>query len=235
MSGVELSLVLPCYNEVEHLSDAVSDYLMELGEFFDCNGFELIIVEGGCVDGTTEKSRFLSNKFDSVRHLHFDDRQGRGLAVTKGFELAEGDIYAYSDVDHGNRPDNLIKLVKRLDKEGELVVGSRVCPESDFERKRLRGFLSSYYNRLARLVLGSCVSDHQCGLKVFDSKVFDELVDDIGSRHWAWDTEILYKAQLEEFEVIEVPISGVENTDSTVKPIDPLIMSLNLVWLKLMS
>lgn len=232
MDEVKFSLVLPAYNEEDELVDAVVAYLMELEDLFNQDDFEVIIVEGGCDDLTRERSSFLSNKLDNVKHLHFEKRQGRGIALKKAFKIASGNYLAYSDVDLYENTENLRRAILKSLQGNSLVIGSRVIEDSNFERNMGRSFLSKCYNRLVRLVLGSNVSDHQCGLKIFNREEFEKIIENVKSKHWTWDTEILYEAQENELNIKEVPIKGKENDDSTVKALDPILMALNVISIR---
>jgi glycosyltransferase involved in cell wall biosynthesis len=80
---VEVSLVLPAYNEVDYLTPAVEKTMQALNEF--SQSYEIIIAEDGSTDGTAERAQELTKKYPCVKHIHRDARLGRGTALNNAF------------------------------------------------------------------------------------------------------------------------------------------------------
>ena len=94
---LQVSLVLPAYNEVDYLTSAVEKTVPVLYEIAD--SYEIIIAEDGSTDGTAERSKELAQKYPCVRHIHRDQRLGRGTALTNAFKQSSGEVLVYMDLD----------------------------------------------------------------------------------------------------------------------------------------
>jgi uncharacterized protein (TIRG00374 family) len=215
--SVEVSVVLPAYNEEETLAETVQVTLDHLGAFLPAGSFEVIIAEDGCADRTPEIADELAAEHEAVRHLHSDQRLGRGGALEYAFERAEGRTLAYFDTDLATDMGHLEELIESVRSgEYDVATGSRWLPESQADRPAKRGVPSLGYNALVRLFLRSDLQDHQCGFKAVDREVIETLAPDIGDDHWFWDTELLVRAQREGFRVTEFPVDWTPRGDSKV-------------------
>jgi glycosyltransferase AglD len=201
----QISLVLPAYNEVDYLSPAVENSIQAIKEF--SQSFEIIIAEDGSTDGTAERAEELAQKNLCVRHIHRDQRLGRGTALNNAFKYSRGQVIVYMDLDLATDISFLKPLVQAITLEGyDFSTGSRMLPESRAERTFSRSISSKTYNFLVRHMLGSKLRDHQCGFKAFKRGPVLSLLDEVDAKHWFWDTEILVRAQRNGFKVKEIPV-----------------------------
>ncbi len=202
--GVEVSVVLPAYNEAGRIEGAVKETCRALEGV--TGSFEIIVAEDGSSDGTDLVARGLEERFGFVRHLHSDERLGRGRALNRAFRIAKGEILVYIDVDLATDMRHLSELIGHVRGGCDFVTGSRMLPESRVERPLRRGVASRGFNFLVRLFLGSGLYDHQCGFKAFRRDALFEVLDEVKAGHWFWDTEVLVRGQLKGFRVCEFPV-----------------------------
>lgn len=203
--SVEVSVVFPAYNEVDYLEPAVEKTTQALREF--TNSFELIIAEDGSTDGTAERSEELAQKYPFVKHIHGEQRLGRGIALNNAFRQSSGEVLVYMDLDIATDLKHLKSLVEAITLEGyDFATGSRLLPESKVERSLSRSVSSKSYNFLVRAMLGSKLRDHQCGFKAFKREPTLKLLDEVGARHWFWDTEIFVRAARKGYKIKEIPV-----------------------------
>ena len=215
--GVEVSVVLPAYNEEKTLESTVETTLSTLASFLSPGSFEVIVAEDGCDDRTPEIADELASRHDAVRHIHSDERLGRGGALEYAFERSRGETLVYFDTDLATDMRHLEALVETVRSgEADIATGSRWLPESDADRPAKRGIPSFGYNRLVRLFLRSKLQDHQCGFKAFDREALFALLDDVEDEHWFWDTEVLVRAQRAGYRVVELPVEWTPKGDSKV-------------------
>jgi glycosyltransferase involved in cell wall biosynthesis len=92
---VEVSVVLPAYNEEQTIEETVRTTLETLAAFLPRDSFEVIVAEDGCDDRTPEIADELAAADDRVRHFHSDERLGRGGALERAFEAADGQTLVY--------------------------------------------------------------------------------------------------------------------------------------------
>ena len=202
---IQVSIVLPAYNEVEYLQPAVEKTIQTLNQF--TQSYEVIIAEDGSTDGTAERADELSQKIPGVRHIHREKRLGRGTALKNAFKQSCGEILVYMDLDLATDLKYLKPLVEAITIEGyDFSTGSRMLAESKAERTFSRGLSSKTYNFLVRNILGSRLRDHQCGFKAFKREPLKELLDKVEATHWFWDTEILVRAYRQGFKIKEIAV-----------------------------
>ncbi|MDZ7701892.1 MAG: flippase-like domain-containing protein [Halobacteriales archaeon] len=218
MSGsVEVSVVLPAYDEAATLERTVEVTLETLDAFLPSGGFEVIVAEDGCTDATPEVAARLAEADDRVRHLHADERLGRGGALRRAFRLADGEVLAYLDTDLATDMGHLEELIGSVRSgEYDVATGSRWLPGHVADRPAKRGVPSYGYNWLVRHALGSALRDHQCGFKAVDRAVLDDLLDDVRDDHWFFDTELLVRAQRAGYRVREFPVEWTPQGDTKV-------------------
>jgi glycosyltransferase involved in cell wall biosynthesis len=168
--------------------------------------FEILIAEDGSKDNTERICASLARKYDFIKHLHSDERLGRGRALNRAFKTSKGEILAYIDVDLATDMKHLGELIRSIKDGYDFATGSRMLPESNVKRPLKRGFTSKGFNFLTRLMLGSKLYDHQCGFKSFRRASLFQILDNVKDTHWFWDTELFVRAQKAGFKVREFPV-----------------------------
>jgi len=217
MSDVEVSVVLPAYNEEATIERTVEVTLETLASFLPAGAFEVIVAEDGCDDRTPEIATRMSEADDRVRHIHSDERLGRGGALEYAFERAAGSTLVYFDTDLATDMKHLEELVESVRSgEYDVATGSRWMPENQADRPTKRAVSSLGYNTLVRLFLRSDMQDHQCGFKAISRETFDGLRGEIEDEHWFWDTEVLVLAQRRGYSVREFPVDWEPKGDTKV-------------------
>ncbi|MFC6951515.1 flippase-like domain-containing protein [Halorubellus litoreus] len=215
--SVEVSVVLPAYNEASTIRNTVETTLATLAEFLPADAFEVIVAEDGCDDATPEIADEMAAADDRVRHFHSDERLGRGGALERAFQAADGDTLVYFDTDLATDMRHLEELVESIRTEGyDVATGSRWMSGREADRPAKRGVPSRVFNGLARLFLRSDVRDHQCGFKAFDRDALQELMPAVQDQHWFWDTEVLVKAQRRGLRVKEFAVDWEPKGDTKV-------------------
>ena len=214
---VEVSVVLPAYDEEATLAETVRVTLEHLDSFLPAGSYEVIVAEDGCDDRTPEIADELASEHGAVRHLHSDERLGRGGALEFAFRQARGGTLVYFDTDLATDMAHLEELVESVRSgDADVATGSRLLAGSDADRPAKRGVPSRGYNALVRLLLRSEVRDHQCGFKAFDREVLFALLEEVEDDHWFWDTELLVRAQRAGYRVAELPVAWEPKGDSKV-------------------
>jgi uncharacterized protein (TIRG00374 family) len=215
--GVEVSVVLPAYNEEHTIEGTVTVTLETLASFLPTGSFEVIVAEDGCEDRTPAIASRMAAGDERVRHVHSDERLGRGGALERAFRAADGDTLVYFDTDLATDMSHLEELVESVRSgEYDVATGSRWVPGNEADRPAKRGIPSRGFNTLVRLFLHSKLLDHQCGFKAFDREALEAIIDDVEDDHWFWDTEILVRAQQAGYRVKEFPVEWTPKGDSKV-------------------
>ena len=133
-TGVEISVVLPAHNEAGKIETAVRQTKHALAAL--TAAYEILIAEDGSTDGTADRARRIAAEDPLIRHMHSDERLGRGKALNQAFKRAHGDIVMYMDVDLSTDLSYLKPLINAL-KEAryDFATGSRMM-NSSFTRLR---------------------------------------------------------------------------------------------------
>ena len=215
MTSLQVSAVIPVYNDCEALARAIPVSLATLGGI--TRDFELIIAEDGSGDGSPEYVRSWERNDPRVRLLHSDERLGRGRALNRAFEKARGEIVCYYDVDLATDMQHLPALIQAITRGYDIATGSRLLPGSTIERSSGREIASRGYNLLVRRILGSRLHDHQCGFKAFNRERLLAIIPSVRDTHWFWDTEVLVRAGRAGYRICEFPVHWHEGDKTTVR------------------
>lgn len=116
---ITYSIVAPIYNEIENLPELYR----RVKEVMDTTGdpWELILVDDGSTDGSTDQIRSLAEQDKTVRPVIFARNFGHQVAITAGWDYARGDAVVIIDADLQDPPEVILELAKKW-KEGYEVV-----------------------------------------------------------------------------------------------------------------
>jgi dolichol-phosphate mannosyltransferase len=199
-------LVLPTYNEAENVEPLVEAARAKLP-----SSAQVLIVDDSSPDGTGETADRLAARHENVQVLHRPRKEGLGPAYIAGFRraLAGGaSLILEMDSDFSHDPAYLPRLLETA-KRADVVLGSRYMPGGGVsDWGPLRRAISRGGSSYARLVLGVGVRDLTGGFKCFRREVLEAIdLDEIGTRGYAFQVEITYRAIRLGFKVLEVPIT----------------------------
>jgi glycosyltransferase involved in cell wall biosynthesis len=167
---MQLSLVVPVYNEVENLLPLYE----RVREVLDPTGwiYELILVDDGSTDGSDRMLTELHAKDQRVKVIRFRRNFGQTAALAAGFDYAHGDIIVSLDGDMQNDPGDIPQLIVKLNEGYDLVNGWRVDRQDPFWHRRLP---SQIANRIIGLTTQVKIHDYGCTLKAFRRDVAKNL------------------------------------------------------------
>ncbi len=231
---VYYSCVVPVYNE----EGCLYKNAHKLIDAFKAFGrpFELIISDDGSTDGTPEIARNLSTEDASVRSIRYDTNMGRGEALVRGFKACKGKILAFMDIDLSVDLRYLPTLFNSIEQGADVATGSRWVSEAVVSRGLSRTIVSFFYNFMVRLLFDSEIKDHQCGFKAFKRESILGIISDMderSDRSWAWDTEVLVRAQQKGYKIVEFPVEWQQGGSSKFRYIkDSWTVFLYLIKLK---
>ena len=172
---LDLSIVIPIYNEassLEALHARLSVTLQEIGK-----SYEVIYVDDGSRDGSTQLLRQLYGSDEAVRVIRFNRNYGQHAAVLAGFERARGETIVTLDGDLQNPPEEIPKLLERV-YEGHEVVGGWRKSRCDSVFRRAVSFV---INRMISRIVGVPMRDYGCMLRAYRRSVVEQLVRCEGS------------------------------------------------------
>lgn len=233
MEKIEVSLIVPCYNEAPHLEKNLN----RLKRIMDSviYKYEIIIIDDASINNTAEMiDRFvLANQgADNIKFVKHDKNQGRGRTVSDGITAARGDIVGFVDVDFSTSPWYIPAMVAEIKNGSDIVIGQRIYK---LKFKVLhRWILSKGYKFLVRIFLGADLGDTESGCKFFRREKIMPVLILVKDDKWFWDTEIIARGKLASLKITQLPTVFVrESLYTTVKIFgDSWRHFVNLVRLK---
>ena len=159
---MNISVVIPLYNEEESISELVA-WIAKV--MYDNNfTYEIIIVDDGSTDSSWDEIRKLTEEYGSIRALRFRRNYGKSAALFCGFREAEGDVVFTMDADLQDSPDEIPAMYK-------MIVNDKFDMVSGWKKKRhdpiTKTIPSKLYNWVGRVTTGIGLHDMNCGLKAY--------------------------------------------------------------------
>jgi glycosyltransferase involved in cell wall biosynthesis len=167
MSTIDVSVVLPVYNEADHLEEEVTRIRKSL-EASELT-FEIIIVDDGSTDGSGQ----LAKSLEGVHVTRFASNRGAGSARKYGTMSARGDVVVWTDVDMTYPNDRIPDLVSELDGYDQ-VVGARKTEMGTV--RYLRTPAKWLIRRLASYLARCEIPDLNSGFRAFRRDVADQFL-----------------------------------------------------------
>ncbi len=167
---MDISVVLPVYNERENLVPLIDEIAEVLGP--TGKTFEIIAVDDGSKDESPQILRQLSAERPYVKALLFRRNEGQSAAFDAGFQAASGALVVTMDADRQNDPRDIPAMIAKLDEGYDMVTGWR---KNRRDGLLLRKVPSRIANALIRKVTGAKIHDLGCSLKVYRKELTDEM------------------------------------------------------------
>jgi glycosyltransferase involved in cell wall biosynthesis len=201
-----LSIVVPAHDEGEGIEWAVGSLRSGVQHAIDLDLLgrgEVIVVDDHSTDDTGQRGRGLAPSASvETRVVPVTGPQGLGSGVRTGLQAAKGDLVLYTDADLPFDPVDLPRLLRPVDQyRADLVCGYRIDRTSEGLWRTVQ---SHAYNGLTRLVLPVKVRDVNFAAKLVRREVVDALLPDLGSTGSFIDAELLSRAALHGFHVVQI-------------------------------
>jgi len=234
MGSVDVSIVLPIYNETARLVSglaAIVEYLEEktpsrFGRSKLFTTWEIVMVDDGSHIPASEviNHSYLREKIVSLIEqkkfvgIRYAPNQGKGKAIAQGVIKARGKVILFSDIDGSVQMDALPEFLKAL-KTHDVAVGSRRLPESVIAVHQgiFRETGGRVYTFLSKTFFNLGIHDVTCGFKAFRSAVAKQLFSQSKISRWSFDTEILALAINQGYSLQEIPVVWANKQGSKVK------------------
>jgi len=200
------SIVIPCKNEKGNIEQAVK----RIPKF--CQDQEIIFVEGGSIDGTSEEIDRVIKKYPNIDIKHYAQTgRGKGDAVRLGFSQAKGEVLMIQDADLTVGPEYLPRFFDLLNSNrGEFLNGSRLIYPMEKESMRVLNFLGNmFFAKIFSWLLNQRMSDVLCGTKVLSKKNYDMLIANreyFGEFDPFGDFDLVFGASKLNLKILEVPV-----------------------------
>lgn len=217
-----LSIIIPCYNELENLKRGV---LKDVQKFLlrQKYSWEVIISDDASTDGSQEYVKSEIAKMSGFRQI-VNKKGGKAFAIKSGVEQAKGEFVLFTDMDQSTPIGEFQKLKTFLDQNYEIVIGSRGFKRENFPI--LRKIASPLFLLFRRSLILPSIKDTQCGFKCFKKEVVTKIFNHLsvfkrergeGWRVGAWDVELLFVASKMRIKTKEVTVDWSDTDTSNSK------------------
>lgn len=200
----KIMVTIPTYNERENIERLIKEIHCQR------ENIEIIVADDNSPDRTWTVVKKISEENPRVHLLHRKKNKGRGYAGIDAFKYAlekGADYIIEMDADFSHHPKFIPSFLEKIE-EYDVVIGSRaVSGGMDAERPFLRRLISRMANLYIRAFLGVKVMDCTSGYRCFRREVLERVdLDSFFSTGPAIVQELLYKAYLQGFSFVEIPI-----------------------------
>ena len=201
-------VVIPTYNEIDNIEDFVNQIIKI--------NVDILIVDDNSPDGTGDLVQKLSENLSQVNLLKRSGKLGLGSAYRDGFKWGLNEGYKYlieMDADFSHSFSDLNSILQNS-KNFDVVIGSRYIPGGgsngwDFKRK----LLSSYANKLSKVLLRSKINDMTSGFRSYSSEALNEInYFSTKSDGYSFQIEMTIRSIEKKLSIKEVPIIFTERS-----------------------
>ena len=201
-------VVIPTYNEIDNIEDFVNQIIKI--------NVDILIVDDNSPDGTGELVQKLSENLSQVNLLKRSGKLGLGSAYRDGFKWGLNEGYKYlieMDADFSHSFSDLNNILQNSN-NFDVVIGSRYIPGGgsngwDFKRK----LLSSYANKLSKVLLRSKINDMTSGFRSYSSEALNEInYFSTKSDGYSFQIEMTIRSIEKKLSIKEVPIIFTERS-----------------------
>lgn len=230
-------IIIPTYNEKENIERILRKV------FSLSHSFDVLIVDDGSPDGTSDIVKKLQQEFDG---LHIEERSGKlglGTAYIHGFKWALGKNYEYifeMDADFSHNPDDLLHLYTACsDKNMDLAIGSRYTNGVNIVNWPMNRLLMSYFaSKYVKFITGLPVNDSTAGFICYKRSVLETIdLDQIRFVGYAFQIEMKFKSWKSGFDIFEVPVIFTDRKEGNSKMNSSIFFEafIGVIQLKLIS
>jgi dolichyl-phosphate beta-glucosyltransferase len=209
-----LSVVIPAYNEENRIRGSIK----KIAGYTDTlsQSCEIIVVDDGSQDRTSEWVREMSAAVPGLRILSSKYNRGKGHAVRQGMMFSQGLFSLLTDADLSTPINELKKFLPLMNSPETVLVGNRKISGAEITRHQhfIRERMGKIFTLAGNRILGMKQGDFTCGFKVFGEKARESIFSAQRINGWAYDAEILFLAKKIGFEIKDIPVIW-ENSDET--------------------
>ncbi|HEY5692072.1 MAG TPA: glycosyltransferase family 2 protein [Cyclobacteriaceae bacterium] len=166
MRGLNVSVVIPAYNEEESLPE-LSQWIVKVMEEAGYT-YEVLFIDDGSTDGTWNEIVKCNLMNPAFKGIKFNRNFGKSAALHTGFKASKGDVVITMDADLQDSPEEIPALYQMVTAQGYDLVSGWKKKRHDPLSKTIP---SRFFNYITRLMSGIKLHDFNCGLKAYKSVV----------------------------------------------------------------
>ncbi|MCK4353042.1 glycosyltransferase family 2 protein [candidate division WOR-3 bacterium] len=167
---MEVSVVIPLLNEEENIQQLYTKLEAVLAKLN--KPYEIIFIDDGSTDNTFDILKDIHKINKNAKIIRFRRNFGKALAFSAGFDHSKGDVIITMDGDLQNDPEDIPRLLDKLDEGYDIVKGWRVNRKDPFFSKKLP---SKIFNWLTSRITGVKLHDFVCALNAYRREVVENI------------------------------------------------------------
>ena len=215
---VDLSVVVPAYNEEQRIGPSLATLLHYL-RGLDLS-WELLVVNDGSRDNTAQLVNQALKDVAGARLFNYQPNRGKGYAVRTGVLASQGRWVVFLDADLSTPVEEIENALKHLNAGVDMVIGSRAHPDARIEKRPalFRRFATAVFDQVKFLLVGLReISDTQCGFKGYRRTAIVPLYQRSVVNRFMFDVEIIFLAKRAGLQIVELPVRWRDVPGSTVR------------------
>jgi len=205
-------VIIPTYNEIENIE------LIIRAVFSQEKTFDILVVDDNSPDLTNLKVKELQNEFNNLYLEVRTEKCGLGTAYIHGFKWSLKQDYNYifeMDADFSHNPKDLIRLYNTCHIDGaDMAIGSRYIKGVNVVNWPLSRVILSYFASIyVRVITGMKIKDTTAGFICYKRPVLESMeLDKIKFIGYAFQIEMKFRAFINKFRIVEVPVIFTDRT-----------------------
>ncbi|MBI2866487.1 MAG: glycosyltransferase family 2 protein [Chloroflexi bacterium] len=217
---VQLSIVIPAYNEASGIGTALFSLREYLEALPGLSRWEVIVVDDGSRDGSAMAVEGAVGEDPRFRLVRHERNRGKGCAVRAGMLAAQGRYAGFMDADLSTHLVAVAQALGHLAESKDVVIASRRVPGARIvvAQSWPRRMASQLFRLAAQWLVGlKDIRDSQCGFKFFRGAVAQELFPLLTTDGFLFDVELLALAQRRGYRVLEMPVTWTNRKQSRLR------------------
>lgn len=214
-NSIQLSIVIPAYNEARRITDTLS----AVGRYFNNKSFraEIIVVDDGSSDTTIDIVKGYFNSIPTLRLIRHRQNQGKGAAIKTGVMFSRGKWILFMDADLATPLTEFDKLWANR-KQYDVVIGSRHLEKNSIKTPQPlhRHLFGRLGNTFIQTLLLPGIQDTQCGFKLLSRDTAQDLFSRQTISRFGFDIEVLALAKILSYSILEVAVDWYDKPHGSV-------------------
>jgi undecaprenyl-phosphate 4-deoxy-4-formamido-L-arabinose transferase len=167
---IDLTVIVPVLNEaptLEELAERLVGILYRMGK-----SYEVIFVDDGSTDDSAKLLKGLYELHPTIKVIRLNRNYGQHMAILAGFEQARGEVVVTLDGDLQNPPEEIPRLLVKIQEGYDVVCGQRISRQDPLWRR----LLSSLASQLASRLVGITMGDYGSMLRAYRRPVVEQVL-----------------------------------------------------------
>ena len=218
MAKTSVEITVPVYNEEKELEDNIHKLFVFCNKNLKRYDWHITIADNASTDNTPIIASAIEKKNSKISVLRLEQK-GRGRAVKRAWVESGKDLCIYMDLDLSTDLIHLPKILKALQEDFDIAIGSRLAKGAKVEgRTFIRELTSRVLNFFfIRFFFQTHFTDAQCGFKGVTREIVETLIPKVKDNEWFFDGELLIIAEKSGYKIYEEPVHWIDNPGSTVR------------------